>query len=88
MTLTYILRPQFMEIYNNITQNLGFEPQNMMWGDSMPNKDEFEYIDEAFQEIKATIFKSLETQIETHHTETHVLICNFYNKFRFNAIQK
>ena len=25
-------RPQFAELYNNITQNLGFEPQNMLRG--------------------------------------------------------
>ena len=33
--------------------------------------------------VENTIFKSLETQIKTH-----VLSYNFYNRFRFNAIQK
>lgn len=31
-------RLQFVESYNIFDQNLGFEPQNMLWGDSMPNK--------------------------------------------------
>ena len=29
---------QFAESYNKFDQNLGFESQNMLWGDSMPNR--------------------------------------------------
>src|SRR5699024_9833347 len=32
-------RPQFMESYHTFDQMLGFEPQNMLWGDSMPNRE-------------------------------------------------
>ena len=30
--------PQFVESYNTFEQNLGFKPQNKLWGDSMPNR--------------------------------------------------
>jgi len=48
MTLTYnsCSVPAIRRVFTIITtQNLGFKPQNMMWGDSMSNKGHLFIID-------------------------------------------